>query len=65
MTEVAEQWAENYVSVLGHLAPQAVATRWVDQSGLEAMTAEVRQWAERPDAVEAIIWCQALGWPAE
>ena len=63
-TEAAEQWAETYLSVLGQVAAQALPAGWVDQSELDAMASEVQLWAERPDAVEAIIWCQTLGWAA-
>jgi hypothetical protein len=61
-TEATEQWTETYLSVLGDFAQHAVAAGWVDPAGVEAMAAEVRHWADRADAFEAIIWCEALGW---
>ncbi|MBV9543210.1 MAG: hypothetical protein JOY61_02400 [Chloroflexi bacterium] len=63
-TEAAEQWAETYLWLLGDFAQQAVTAGWIDPAGVEAMAAEVRRWADRPDAFEAIIWCEALGWTA-
>lgn len=35
---------------------------WVDQATLDAMRPELRAWAERPDAFNAILTCSALGW---
>ena len=61
-SEATEQWTETYLWLLGDFAQQAVASGWIDPAGLEAMAAEVRHWADRADAFEAIIWCEALGW---
>jgi ubiquinone/menaquinone biosynthesis C-methylase UbiE len=60
--EATEQWAETYLWLLEDFAQQAEAAGWIDPAGLEAMAAEMQHWANRPDAFEAILWCEALGW---
>jgi len=60
--EATKQWAKTYLWLLADFTQQAVAAGWIDAAGLEAMAAEVQHWADRPDAFEAIVWCEALGW---
>jgi ubiquinone/menaquinone biosynthesis C-methylase UbiE len=40
----------------------AVAQGWMDQAAVDATAAEIDAWAERPDALFAMTWCQAVGW---
>jgi SAM-dependent methyltransferase len=35
---------------------------WLDDAGLDAASAAIRAWAERPDAFLAITMCAAIGW---
>jgi SAM-dependent methyltransferase len=34
---------------------------WADEAMLEAMRSEIRDWAERPDAFNALLTCAAIG----
>ena len=34
----------------------------MDQTTVEAVSAEIDAWAERPDALYAEMMCEALGW---
>jgi SAM-dependent methyltransferase len=43
------------------LARTAIAARWITQSKLDEMLAELDQWAARPDAFYAVTYCQAIG----
>ena len=38
---------------------------WADRAHLEAILAEIRAWAERPDAFYSVTYCAALGWVRE
>jgi len=40
----------------------AVGQGWTDHATLDAMCAEMRAWAERPDAFYALLFCAAVGW---
>jgi ubiquinone/menaquinone biosynthesis C-methylase UbiE len=44
------------------VAELVVGQGWVDRAHLEAIHAEIRSWAERPDAFFSITYCAALGW---
>jgi SAM-dependent methyltransferase len=41
---------------------QAVALGWTDRATLEAMAAAWRTWSQDPDAFDARIACEAVGW---
>ena len=43
-------------------ARTALAQGWVEQATVEAITAEIDAWAQRPDAFSATLWCAAVGW---
>ncbi len=61
LTRVA---AENLETRLREPAVWELALRrgWADATRLEAMAAELRAWAERPDAFLLWIFCAAVGW---
>ena len=40
----------------------ALANNWADQATLDAMIAEIDEWAERPDAFYLSVFCEAIGW---
>jgi len=44
------------------LARTALAEGWVNEGEIDAMSAEIKAWGERPDAFSATIWCEAIGW---
>lgn len=53
----------NRISQLeGVLGQTALAGGWTDAAKLNAMVAELRAWAERPDSFGCAIWCAAVGW---
>jgi len=39
-----------------------LAQGWADETMLAAMFTELRNWAERPDAFNALLTCAAIGW---
>ena len=43
-------------------ADLVVGQGWTDRAHLDAILAEIRAWAERPDAFYAVTYCAALGW---
>jgi SAM-dependent methyltransferase len=40
----------------------AMERGWIDQAGTDAIVADVKAWAERPDAVMFTVICESLGW---
>ena len=46
-------------------APTALAERWMDQTTVEAVDAEIDAWAGRPDALYVDTFCEALGWVSD
>jgi ubiquinone/menaquinone biosynthesis C-methylase UbiE len=44
------------------IARIALEQGWVDQAGADAIAADIRVWAERPDAVAFMVICETLGW---
>jgi ubiquinone/menaquinone biosynthesis C-methylase UbiE len=42
-------------------APTALAEGWIDQKTVEAVSAEIEAWAERPDALYVDMYCEAIG----
>jgi SAM-dependent methyltransferase len=44
------------------VAGLCVTQGWATQTELDAITAYLREWGERPDAFFAIMYCAALGW---
>jgi ubiquinone/menaquinone biosynthesis C-methylase UbiE len=43
-------------------AQTALAEGWMDQTTVEAVSAEIDAWAERPDALYVEMMCEAIGW---
>ena len=52
-------------AMLQGIARTALEERWVDQSTVSAIAAEIDAWALRPDAFCATTWCEAVGWTPE
>jgi ubiquinone/menaquinone biosynthesis C-methylase UbiE len=46
-------------------AQTALAEGWMDQTTVEAVSAELDAWAERPDALYVEMMCEALGWVSD
>ena len=46
-------------------AQTALAEGWMDQRTVEAVSAEIDAWAERPDALYVEMMCEALGWVSD
>lgn len=46
-------------------AQTALAESWMDQTTVEAVSAEIDAWAERPDALYVEMMCEALGWVSD
>ena len=46
-------------------APTALAERWMDQTTVDAVVAEIDAWAARPDALYVETFCEALGWVSD
>jgi hypothetical protein len=46
-------------------APTALAEGWIDQKTVEAVSAEIEAWAERPDALYVDTFCEAIGWASD
>ncbi len=43
----------------------ALAEGWVTQATVDAMMAKIDDWAERPDAFSAEIFCSTVGWAGD
>jgi hypothetical protein len=43
-------------------AERAVALGWAEPAELAALAAAFRAWGEDPDAFQASLWCEAVGW---
>jgi hypothetical protein len=52
-------------AMLQGAARTAVSQGWIDQATLDAMAAEFRAWAQRPDAFCATTFCEAVGWTSD
>jgi len=46
-------------------APTALAGGWIDQTTVEAVSAEIEAWALRPDALYVDVYCEAIGWVSD
>jgi SAM-dependent methyltransferase len=42
--------------------PTILSEGWADSTKVDAMVAELRAWAERPDSFGCGLWCAAVGW---
>ena len=62
--EGAQRWGEivAHIATEGAFAEQAVALGWTDRATLAAVAAAGRTWAADPDAFQARIQCEAVGW---
>lgn len=49
-------------AMLEGLTPTVLAQRWMDQTAIDGIAAEIDVWARRPDAFYATTWCEAVGW---
>lgn len=56
------QHAAFFKAQLAGMARTAIAAGWLDQATVDAIAAELDQWAERPDAFSARIYCESIGW---
>ena len=46
-------------------ARTALVEGWMDQTTVEAVSAEIDAWAERPDALYVDMYCEAIGWVSD
>jgi hypothetical protein len=62
--ETVRAFAE--LAIAHHSAPDFVQTvleqGWADQATLAAMYEALRAWGENPDAYQAVVMCEAIGW---
>ena len=62
-TPDATRRCANFLNAQLHgFAQTALAEGWMDQTTVEAVSAEIDAWAERPDALYVETMCEALGW---
>jgi SAM-dependent methyltransferase len=55
-------WFTDQIRGLGRTA---IAEGWVNQAMVDAMAAEIKGWADRPDAFAVEVWCEAIGWAGD
>lgn len=60
-TRTPAEVTEHYVRAPAFVEA-AVGQGWADAARLDEMCAELRAWAERPDAFYALVFCAAVGW---
>ncbi len=62
--EAVRGWAE--ITIAHNSAPAFVQTvleqGWADEATLAAMYDAVRAWGGHPDAYQAVMMCEAIGW---
>ncbi len=63
--EETRQFAVSLKARIPGNARTALAEGWIDQATVDAITADIDAWAERPDAFHAEPYCHALGWVSE
>jgi hypothetical protein len=51
-------------AMLQGLSRTAVAEGWMDEAMVDAVAAEIDEWAARPDAFAVSVFCEAVGWVA-
>jgi SAM-dependent methyltransferase len=61
--ETVRRRGMRYATFLGETFRQTVLDKgWADAAKLDAIVAELRAWAERPDSFGCELWCTAVGW---
>ena len=60
--EQCREIARFFKAQLAGMGKTALAQGWIDQATLDAIPGEWDAWAERPDAFNAAIFCQTIGW---
>lgn len=48
--------------LIEHMTEMAVKLGWASAEEMKELAYASREWGERPDAFDAIIWCEAVGW---
>jgi SAM-dependent methyltransferase len=62
-TPDATRRCANFLNAQLHgFAQTALAEGWMDQTTVQAVSAEIDAWAERPDALYVEMMCEAIGW---
>ena len=63
--EATRQFAAYFKARFPGIARTALAEGWIDQATVDAISADLDAWAERPDAFHAELYCHAIGWVKE
>lgn len=62
-TQTVRQHGNRWAALLDEAyRPTVLAQGWASVTEIDAMVAELRVWAERPDSFGCALWCAALGW---
>ena len=60
--EACREIAGFFKSQLPNMGKTALAQGWIEQATLDAIPVDLDAWAEMPDAFNAVIFCQTIGW---
>jgi hypothetical protein len=49
-------------ALLQHMAEAGVKAGWTTAAEMDGLARASRAWGRHPDAFDAILWCEAVGW---
>ena len=63
--EATRQFAVSLKAQLPGISRTALAEGWIDHATLDAIVTEIDAWGERPDAFQAHMRCETIGWVSD